>query len=127
MFVRTENGIYEVISLKKEKFGKYYCYRVDRKNINKYSLVAETSILKQADTIEELCDCFYWDCKDGFNIHNFMNYSIAKDTWDEYVSDCLIDEEKIESNMYGCIKTSKGLIYVAKMNEKGELKLLCQN
>lgn len=125
MFVRTKEKVYEVV----EENERYYkcCY-----DDGCITLVAKfdndengfSKALKTADNIEELCDGFYWDCEDGFSIHNFMSYPIAKDTWDEYVSDCLIDEEKIEANMYGCIKTSKGLIYVAKMNDKGELELI---
>ncbi len=30
----------------------------------------------------------------------------------------------LKTSIYGCIWTSKGLIYVAKMNDKGELELI---
>ena len=33
-------------------------------------------------------------------------------------------QELIDAVIYGAIWTSKGLIYVAKMNDKGELELL---
>lgn len=121
-YIRTEDGVFELVDT-------YYMY-VDGVETYMYKdngigvEINSKKIITKSDTIEELCDIFYWDCEGGFNIHNFMNYPIAKDTWDEYVSDCFMDEEKPDRNMYGCIKTSKGLIYVAKMNSKGELELL---
>ena len=119
MFIRTKDKILSTkdlinVELEDKRF----------KNIYRNENYVLYKAIKQADTIEELCDKFYWDCEDSFNIHNFMTYSEAKDTWDEYVNDCLIDEEKPDRNMYGCIKTSKGLIYVAKMNDKGKLELI---
>ena len=122
-YIRTDKGLYDVTI--NEEYKLFFVITngnlIARFNLELYNL---GKIIKQSDNLVELCDVFYWDCEDGFSIHNFMNYPIAKDTWDEYVSDCLIDEEKIEANMYGCIKTSKGLIYVAKMNLKGELVLI---
>lgn len=64
-------------------------------------------VIKQADTIEELCDEFVVEDKDEFAI--FHNSKLAKQT---------------KGIVYGAIWTDKGLIYVAKMNEKGELELL---
>lgn len=65
---------------------------------------------KKADTIEELCDCFIGKVSDEEYIHliglwEVKNYQAIKE-------------------VYGTIWTDKGLIYVAKMNEKGELELL---
>ena len=64
-------------------------------------------ILEQADTIEELCDEFVYHLKSGGKF---------------------IDEQLVKSDIYeivyGAIWTDKGLIYVAKMNDKGELELL---
>ena len=59
-----------------------------------------------ADTIEELCDEFV-----GI-YHNICEVVLTKDNWDKYDIFC------------GAIWTDKGLIYVAKMNEKGELELI---
>ena len=67
--------------------------------------------IKQADTIEELCDEFV----------------IVGTNWQQ-----IIDLESARYNLkrpkelkvYGAIWTDKGLIYVAKMNDKGELELL---
>ena len=65
-------------------------------------------IINQADTIEELCDEFVGIYK-GKHIK-----SLSKDLW--ILKDCEV--------IYGAIWTDKGLIYVAKMNDKGELELL---
>lgn len=77
----------------------------------------EFAVIKQADTIEELCDEFvlFYDNEEtkpdltyrgGFNDLYFQN------------------ELKHSAKCYGAIWTDKGLIYVAKMNEKRELELL---
>ena len=65
-------------------------------------------IVSQANTIEELCDCFSYD------IETTRDFAVAR-SWKIH---------NLEREIYGCIKTDKGLIYVAKMNEKGELELL---
>lgn len=87
--------------------------------------VFENEILKEADTIEELCDKFMW-------IKHLDNETYRKfyekiDTKNKVL---IGDDSKLhyqpreELEIYGAIWTDKGLIYVAKMNEKGELELL---
>ena len=73
-------------------------------------------ILKQADTIKELCDEFViigYKIKDPF-IFSKEGISID-DFWKHSPSDTIV---------YGAIWTEWGLKYVAKMNDKGELELL---
>ena len=65
---------------------------------------------KITDTIEELCDEFVL-CEDN-------HYCVIGD---------VEAKEMATTNygtIYGAIWTDKGLIYVAKMNDKGELELL---
>ena len=95
-----------------------------------FDATLNSEIIKQADTIKELCD-------------EFVDTSELKTTntggwlYDEFDSDnkCLVyyaeDERRTIplnefdlSKIYGAIWTDKGLIYVAKMNDKGELELL---
>lgn len=64
-------------------------------------------ILKQADTIKELCD-------------EFVMISGGKHKLD--IGCHSYGDKKIQ--IYGAIWTDKGLIYVAKMNKKGELELI---
>ena len=63
-----------------------------------------------ADTIEELCDCFV-----------FIDEGCYPEVL--YEDDLPIFPTK-HMQFYGAIWTDKGLIYVAKMNDKGELELL---
>ena len=75
-------------------------------------------ILKQADTIEELCDEFIFFYKDSHTGEIKHGYAYKKwiheDSYKQY----------IEYGVYGAVWTVKGLIYVAKMNNKGELELI---
>jgi len=75
-------------------------------------------ILKQADTIDELCNEFVvigiFENQIGCCCDTFEEAKEVKD----YVE---LPQEQI---IYGAIWTDKGLIYVAKMNDKGELELL---
>lgn len=79
---------------------------------------AKDNILKQADTIEELCDEFVvvgiFDNQIGCCCFTFSEAKELKD----YAE---LPQEQI---IYGAIWTEKGLIYVAKMNDKGEWELL---
>ena len=74
-------------------------------------------ITKVADTIEELCDEFVFNVENQGHliINNYKRtLEIAKSG----------NEDKNKFICYGAIWTDKGLIYVAKMNDKGELELL---
>ena len=73
--------------------------------------VIKIPIIAQADTIQELCDEFV-----------FPKHKIIVTYFDlkhRYTKEDLEDEV-----IFGAIWTDKGLIYVAKMNKKGELELL---
>ena len=97
--------------------------------------------IKYAPTIEELCDAFYVD----------TNYCYADDydllatkLWRLPTLDTMVQEtkkqlykdfpsiedvykylsQKVKYTLYGMVKTDKGLIYIAKMNENNELELL---
>lgn len=72
---------------------------------------------KQADTIEELCDeIVLYD--NQLNTYGVFVKKVIGFKW-------LQNHIEIYKGMtiYGAIWTSKGLIYVAKMNDKGELEL----
>ena len=78
-----------------------------------YDTVRPCNVVEKADTIEELCDEFVGiDSQGHFIIHN--------DKWLEGARIVPLEEIKY----YGAIWTDKGLIYVAKMNDKKELELL---
>jgi len=112
-YIRTKDGIYERIKVVRQ---------IDEEG-NEIAVLMNgvfAPIIKQADTIEELCDEFVWD--EDLCYINFENKTLELKR-DDYKFDldyCLKDSSPI----YGSIWTDKGLIYVAKMNEKGELELL---
>ncbi len=71
--------------------------------------------IKQADTIEELCD--------GYVIVDLdIESTPILTTWKPPLQNGY--EINKDYAIYGAIWTDKGLIYVAKMNSKGELELL---
>jgi len=85
-------------------------------------------IEKVADTIEELCDEFVFEDSDGHFLCNFceqtdLDVGSKFDELKYWFNYSEKQQYKIR-NCYGAIWTDKGLIYVAKMNEKGELELL---
>ena len=72
---------------------------------------------RKADTIEELCDWYVtFYSKDGHTEH-CTYYDLDRDLFQSLI-------RAKSFTIYGAIWTDKGLIYVAKMNEKGEFELL---
>jgi len=113
-FIRTKDG--KIIDLLE--------YRQDNLNVDEYISIrngdsiwlTKQCVFKDSDTIEDLCDAFCLCGNDGtkivYNVYDFRDF-----------------KKKILSNsawirIYGAIWTDKGLIYVAKIDDKGELKLL---
>lgn len=111
-YIRTKDGIWEIMEIKPNYEKTYYhC---------KHNLISnrfeKMDIINQADTIEELCDEIV-EIIDGkaqvvYTDISFNDLAIAK------------IRDKNNAIVYGAIWTDKGLIYVAKMNDKGELELL---
>lgn len=79
-----------------------------------FGVTISSPFIAQADTIEELCNEFVAE-KYGnrivFSVEDRKTYETRY---------CV----EYGWNIYGAIWTEKGLIYVAKMNEKGDLELL---
>ena len=79
-----------------------------------------TTTIAQADTIEELCDCFVkikrkGKCKPYILKFDYKDLPTLREQAIKYK----------DSPVYGAIHLEdKGLIYVAKINEKGEFELL---
>ena len=109
-YIRTKAGkIYDLINLHVE----------EKLNGNPYVetssgwVIYKTSIIKSADTIEELCDEFVGiDSQGHYIIHN-----------DKFIDGArIVPLEKVK--YYGAIWTDKGLQFVARMNSEGVLELL---
>lgn len=106
-YLRTKDTVYQVVD------QNNLVYRVKGKKdpLNIYSKSKKnTEIIASSDTIEELCDA-YVVIRQGQKplvLQNNATYSVSFNN----------------TTIYGAIWTDKGLIYVAKMNEKGTLELL---
>ena len=107
-YIRTKDGIYEYVDYDNECIIPMPMIKYN----GQLTHCAECDIIKQADTIEELCDEFvlFRDNKPYAIVPNKEhNAELAKNVWKDY---------------RGAIWTEWGLKYVAKMNEKGVLELL---
>lgn len=109
-YVRTKDGrIYQI-------YDKVFEYKGDKRYqlVDSRFEISLNDIVKQADTIEELCD-------------EFVIADVEHKCWERVfkpaLESVLKDYEK-PYEIYGAIWTDKGLIYVAKLNDKGELELL---
>ena len=74
-------------------------------------------ILKQSNTIKELCDAFVFEMG--------AEHTICKLTFEQVRDNIFNCELEDMSRLYGAIWVDgKGLIYVAKMNKTGDLVLI---
>lgn len=104
-YIRTKDGVYEATDYLEDG-----CWCLN----NGGAYFRKADIIKEADIIEELCDMFILiENADGQKIHS-INYTLCDD----------LRNNKDNEGIYGAIWTDKGLIYVAKMNENGELELI---
>lgn len=109
-YIRTKDEIRkteDLILVEDKRFGRRY--------LNQYNFPYIP--IKESKNLDELCDCFVieWlptNHKDIFRIDKYSK---------EVVKSCIGNNK---TTVYGAIWTDKGLIYVAKMNDKGELELI---
>lgn len=115
-YIRTADGVFEVKATPEtnKMYENSVCYQIYDHNICEARDVLIKDIIKEADTIKELCDEFVVEYEDG----NHLAYSEL-----EWAKDKALRSNK-KYIIYGAIWTSKGLIYVAKMNDKGVLELI---
>ena len=132
-YIRTKDRIYnEPINTFEHSWGEI-SWSIGKEShvaYNKEEYEKQINELKQADTIEELCDEFVAIQKNSkespyiIDIY-YSEYHKKKIVYiSEETSDLFFDNFIKENEIYGAIWTKKGLIYVAKMNEKGELELI---
>lgn len=96
-------------------FNRIISYDENANNIDKPVILKyPTDIIKQSDNIPELCDEFILKKID--QPKPFV-YTIYFTDLQKYAKDR-------DWTIYGAIWTDKGLIYVAKMNDEGELELI---
>lgn len=79
--------------------------------------ISKIKVIKEADTIWELCDGFYIDvCGPIFE----KQFIYSKEEYYDFhymITQCL-NESNIKYKAYGFIKTDKGLIYVSELKDK---------
>lgn len=103
-YIRTKDGIYD---LDKSIWYEFTGRKVRMPYCEEYE--KQPGLCKTVETIEELCDEFVGINDGKPQMLRFVPYACAQ-YWN--------------GGVYGAIWTDKGLIYVAKMNKKGELELL---
>lgn len=120
-YIRTKDGVYELtgkpnaISITNNVL--YYCWDENGEN---EIIIRDDEIIKKSDTIEELCDMFVdEETKTIFHKHN--GYVI---NWKTNMVYSLKALSESYHSVKGAIYNDKGLIYVAKMNQDGELVLI---
>lgn len=112
MYVRTKDGVYEV------KVNKYHELVYCKDN----QIVLSCNIIKQSETIEELCDELFVYVRKQNEDYEKIEMPIIDIT--RNLTSLIKIANFTNSVVLGAIWTSKGLIYVAKMNENGELELI---
>ena len=123
-YVRTENGIFEVIN--EEILCGVHFYDVETgEHLNR---IREEHIIAQADTIEELCDEIVikrTNTSTGITWYEAYPMELYMELYNDFkmmTKDSM--NVKIHYAKFGIWNDTKGLIYVAKLNNKGELELI---
>ena len=126
-YIRTKDKIYEVDN---DKYSVVELNGNQLLNINvDDKLIHREYIIAKADTIEELCDCLVIENIKCYPIGEkrvfTLNHTINGNGWHyEKIISCDVFYNSKCQTLKGAIWTNKGLIYVARMNSKGEMELL---
>ena len=107
-YIRTKDGIYEVVNEVLLCGTKFYVIEAQD-----HIFRVRADKVKEANSIEELCDVFVAVRKNASGTYSV--FFIEFEDWKTWISGY---------DIYGAIWTAKGLIYVAKMNESGVLELI---
>ena len=118
-YIRTKDGIIEYNPNEIVSNNGVHIFISDDWNKSDYTYY-EKDIVAQADTIEKLIDEFI-----EYNREKNKGFYIREYELEE-VKNVIRKEPSVleRTDIFGAIWTDIGLIYVAKMNEKGELELL---
>ena len=112
MYIRTKNRIYEVENILRDNgFVKGY-------NVGEMAFITKDQVIKQAETIEELCDEFVV-IRDGTKTNQLVRTDNI-----EYLKEMMKEDKRIVE-VKGAVWTDKGLKYVARLVEDGGLELIC--
>lgn len=103
MYIRTKDGIYE---FNKQTF-----------NGDSIRIIYGNEIIKQSENLFELIDEFVV-IRDSTKINQLVRTDNI-----EYLKEMMKEDKRIIA-VKGAIWTDKGLIFVAKLSDKGELELI---
>ena len=115
MYIRTKDGVYGLVDTYYMCVDGVEIYMYD--NNGRGVEIRGSQILNQSENLDELCDEFVM--VDNSNNKPYRPFIIYGRSLEE-----LNERQSCNESIYGAIWTDKGLIYVAKMNEKGELELI---
>ena len=115
-YIRTKDGIYELKD--NSKYGDLI------KTIGLDNFYSQNC--KKSDNLAELCDGFYvqiddWKFDTTHLYDNLENAIKEAEDWKSYSDRKYLGYEIV---IYAFIKTDKGLIYIAKLNDDRELVLI---
>lgn len=90
-----------------------------------FALECDPEGYRESDDITELCDRFVLvDEDDTGPVEDELIGKRYSAVLNEFKFRIRLGVDPCEMNLYGAIRTDKGIIYVAKLNEKGELEVL---
>lgn len=122
-YIRTKEKIYEIDETCKKDNQILFSDNKEQTPDYIIDFFEGKDALKQADTIEELCD--------ELVVHNpdndgdfYPKYFVYLGKWENMLKPMSDYQKSHGIEIYGAIWADKGLIYVAKMNEKGKLELI---
>ena len=128
MYIRTKDGIYEVLSEYPEPENttlisnpvKAFDVKVTTRTSNGSSIriVYGSEVISQSESIEELCDEFVV-IRDNTKINQLVRTDNIK-----YLKDMTKDDKRIIA-VKGAVWTDWGLKYLANVNKDGGLELVC--
>ena len=111
MYIRTKNRIYEVESVLRDNgFVKGY-------NVGEMAFITKDQIIDQSENLLELIDEFVV-IRDSTKTNQLVRTDNI-----EYLKEMMKEDKRI-IEIKGAIWTDKGLIFVAKMSDKGEFELI---
>ena len=116
-YIRTKDGVYKIDEVK-----PYFLDEKQKLFINNELKVAinEQRVINQSENLEELCDCII-ETKGHTGDYFHYTYTAFDEPSKERLLDDMINQD---FEVYYAIWTSKGLIYVAKMDNEGKLVLI---
>ena len=135
MYIRTKDNIYEVTNNKYGVIEENGVFKIHCENMG-HHWYSELEVIKQSENLEELCDEFCYIKNGVVSQYLTIDFKFKRD--DEFcalrnkltangiaeISKGISKYELENGELKFAIWTSKGLIYVAKMDNEGKLELI---